>query len=149
MGYIYRGSQLCCDSCGTSQEVRKRKCPYMVTDERGLTLHYCSPSALCNACYAKYGGLRGLHGTDCRDGAKRAQQEYDDRRRGLANGEHIVRSAWGSWYETVPDEMVGVAFEDADGQRIYRLVPKAQYNPNEREWLSDYPDTLPWTDPPA
>jgi hypothetical protein len=81
MGYCfdYRG-RLVCDGCDIPGGVRKRKCPYRVTYGRsngGHTVPYCSPPALCADCYRKYGGLRGVHGERCREGAAASQAEHD------------------------------------------------------------------------
>lgn len=97
MGYCfdYRG-RMVCDGCGIAGGVRKRKCPYKVrysAHNGGGSAHYCSPPALCGDCYKKYGGLRGVHGDACRDGAaaSQAREDADDLR--AKSGDLALRSA--------------------------------------------------------
>lgn len=97
MGYCfdYRG-RLVCDGCGIAGGVRKRKCAYKVRVsvlDGGYSIPYCSPPALCAGCYKKHGGLRGVHGDRCRDGAaaSQAQADADDKR--YAEGDLRLRSA--------------------------------------------------------
>jgi hypothetical protein len=149
MGYCYDSAgRLVCDYCGTCGGVHKRLCPYVVTDERGHTMHYCKPPALCAACYNKHGGLRGIHGESCRSGSTKSQAAYDEQRARLASGDPIVRSAYGSWHESVPSGMTGLSFEDRDGQALYRLVPATQYH-NNGGWLSDFPEATEWVNHPG
>jgi hypothetical protein len=156
MGYSYgrngRGNMvLSCDGCGDLGGVRKRTCPYEVlTDSsRGprARLRYCYPPALCGGCYSACGGLRGVHGARCRDGAASSQEEYDARQAKLDAGELMVMAAWGDWQKGVPDGLVGVVFRGAD-QEAWRLVPEAAYEPGARPWLSDYPGAAGWEEHP-
>ncbi|TAL80702.1 MAG: hypothetical protein EPN77_19380 [Candidimonas sp.] len=42
--------------------------------------------------------------------------------------QYCVRTAWGSWHQSVPDGMVGVAgYRASDGTTKYFLVPKDEY----------------------
>lgn len=141
MGYAYtRTGGLCCDSCGTPG-ARKRKCPHTVTTD-GHTLPWCPAPALCAPCYARKGGLRGVHPERCREGAAAAQAEYDRIAERIAAGESQVKAAWGDWHAKVPTGLVGVLFVGAD-TRTYALVPQADYDPRARKFLSDYPDAQP------
>ena len=97
MGYCfdYRG-RLVCDGCGIAGGVRKRKCAYKVRAsvlDGGYSIPSCSPPALCSDFYKKYGGLRGVHGDACRDGAAASQDlaDADDKR--YAEGDLRLRSA--------------------------------------------------------
>lgn len=149
MGYGYDMSgRLCCDHCDRAGGVRKRKCPYTVTDERGRALPYCPPPALCADCYAKLGGLHGVHGEQCRAGAARNQARYNEIRRRLATGDAQVFSAWGEWHESVPAGLTGVIFEDKGGTVYPRLVPAEQYRTSGHRWLSEYPGAQFWPNSP-
>lgn len=150
MGYSYdMSNRLCCDNCGTSGGVRKRKCPHVVTTDsaRGprVAIHYCYPPALCNGCYRANGGLRGVHGQSCKDGAARSQAEYDVTEAKLAAGDLIVLAAWGDWQAKVPEGMCGVMFGKT-GVAVYRLVPHDSYQPRAKGFLSDYPEATAWED---
>ena len=97
MGYCfdYR-HRLCCDGCGKAGGVRKRKCAYRVRAsvlDGGYSIPYCSPPALCSDCYKKHGGLRGVHGDRCRDGAAASQAEADADDKRHAEGDLKLRSA--------------------------------------------------------
>lgn len=153
MGYCYEayGSRrLCCDKCGQPGGVRKRKCPYTVLGDslRGArqALPYCYPPALCAACYAALGGLRGLHGASCAEGAAASQAEADAIEAALDAGESLSIAAWGDWEPSVPTGMVGVAFSGRAGE-IYRLMAEADY-PNKRIALSAV-TTQTWANHPG
>jgi hypothetical protein len=149
MGYIHdEQGRLVCDNCGIAGGVSKRTCPHKVTNENGRVLSYCYPAALCSQCYRKLGGAKGVHGT-CAEGAARRQAEYDAVRAKLATGELQVCSAYGDWHEAVPEGLVGVCFIGASNETYYVLVRKADYDPNVRRWLSQYPDAQPWIDHPG
>lgn len=152
MGYGYAVSDsgryaLACDGgcgrAGSAQSVRKRPCPHKVSHD-GFKLPYCPAPALCSACYKRHGGLRGVHGENCREGAAASQAREDAKQAKLASGEKEVKAAWGSWQSNVPDGKVGIVVRAADGQESYHLVPAEQYNSGG--WLSDY-DNEPWSGP--
>lgn len=152
MGYSrdYRG-RLCCDRCGQGGGARKRTCPHTVlTDStRGprARLAYCYPPALCGPCYKAEGGLRGIHGQRCADGAATSQAEYDATEARLDAGEFQVLAAWGDWQDGVPEGRCGVLFGGRDGQ-VWKLVADGEYDPGpgRKPWLSDYPDATDWVD---
>lgn len=139
MGYCfdYRG-RLSCDSCGAAGGVRKRKCAYKVRSASHLgeahrgSLPYCPAPALCGACYKKHGGLRGVHGEICRDGAAASQAREDAIQARFDAGDQLARSAFGSWHEEVPKSKVGVIFSGG----AKRLVPEEIYDRGLR-WLSE------------
>jgi hypothetical protein len=136
MGYGYEahGSRrLVCDNCGHAGGVRKRKCPYKVTHD-GHALHYCYPPALCGDCYKKLGGLRGVHGEECHQGAANSQAQEDAKQAKLDAGDMRPTCAWGSWQENVPEGMVGVLYEGRDCKAFY-LLPKQAYE--SRPWFSE------------
>lgn len=150
-GYTETGRQaLACDQCGTVGGVRKRKCPYMVlTDSsRGprVKIHYCYPPALCGGCYKAAGGLRGVHGQQCADGAAQSQAEDDANQAKLDAGDLIVLAAWGDWQDKVPEGKTGVLFGAYGKTDTYRLVAAGDYNPRTKGFLSDYPDAIEWED---
>lgn len=140
MGYGYGPGGLACDGgcgrCGRAQGVRKRVCPYKVTHD-GYVLAWCPAPALCKDCYKRHGGLRGVHGQACRDGAAQAQREEDAKQAKLAGGDYKVNAAWGHWHDSVPEGKVGVLFEDKDGDQVYRLVEASEYVA-PYPWLSEY-----------
>lgn len=136
----------CCDGCGAVRGVRKRKCPYLVLGDSlrspsRFKMHYCSPPRYCAMCYSAAGGLRGVHGEQCREGAALSQAEYDARQVRLDAGDWHVVSASGDWRPDVPAGQVRVTFWTAGGpargERTL-LVPESEYNPTRRPWLSDY-----------
>ena len=146
MGYSFdfRG-RMCCDSCGNPGGVRRRTCPHRVRYHDGGSAPYCYPPALCSACYAKHGGLRGVHGERCRDGAGEAQVREDRIGAKLAAGEIQVRAAWGrggsepSRYGNVPPGQVMVACSD---DKRY-LVDAAEYDRRTRDnFLSEFPSAV-------
>lgn len=97
MGYSYGRtasgrSGLSCDSCGSVGQTRKRVCPYTVLSSsshsaKRFAVPYSPAPALCPACFKAEGGIRGVHGQDCKDGAAAAQVKaagVDRQRRLLA-----------------------------------------------------------------
>lgn len=56
----------------------------------------------CSGCYRADGGLRGIHGQVCADGAVRSQAEYDATQARLDAGEPMVLAARGDWSERTP-----------------------------------------------
>lgn len=146
MGYCfdYRG-RLVCDKCCRAGDVRRRKCPYKVDG-----LHYCYPPALCADCYKELGGLRGLHGDKCRDGAAASQARSDAEAARIADGDMQPAAAWGDWKEGVPDGMVGVLYRGADREAFY-LLPKDVYQPKSgpHPWFSEVAEIAEiWEDNP-
>lgn len=135
MGYCFdpRG-RIVCDSCGVSGGVRKRRCAYKVDG-----LPYCPAPALCGPCYSKHGGLRGVHGERCREGAAESQARSDADKAREAAGDRKVRSAYGSWHEDVPKGKVGVYY----GDDTYVLVDEAEYK-YPYPWLSELGTAEPW-----
>lgn len=156
MGYSYDfHNRLCCDKCGHSGGVRKRTCPYKVLGDslrtpggNRYTMNYCYPPALCAACYKQLGGLRGVHGDSCKEGAAKSQAEDDAIEAALDAGEMFVVSATGDWQEDVPEGMVLVTFwsrynpETRTRPEVKRLVAKDDYQPTARPRLSDYPTAI-------
>lgn len=146
MGYCfdYRG-RLVCDGCGISGGVRKRKCAYKVRVSRldgGHSIPYCSPPALCGPCYKKHGGLRGVHGDACRDGAAESQARHDADEARLASGDFKSQGAFGDWNELVPKGKVGLLFY-GQGDPFGVLVDKADYD-NRSVWFLDLKSYEPW-----
>ena len=147
MGYRYDDAgNLCCDRCGKSGGVRKRKCPYKVLGHSlngpRQWLPYCHPRALCGVCYTAMGGQTGVHG-ECRAAAVASQAADDEIERQLDAGESLTVEAFGDWEPTVPKGMVGLKFVSRAGL-FYRLMPEAEY-PNQRVALSSV-RTEPWTE---
>lgn len=143
MGYGYdtRG-RLACDGCGTTGGVRKRRCPYKVlTDSlrspRRFEVDYSPAPALCSECYKKHGGLRGVHGEACREGAAASQAEYDKVEAALDAGESFVIAAYGSWAEDVPKGQVKVLFKGRAGESSL-LMPEDLYEQRPTTTLSGY-----------
>jgi hypothetical protein len=108
---------------------------------------------LCSPCYARLGGLRGVHGDRCRDGAAQSQAQDDARKASMAAGEMFARSAFGDWKEGVPAGMAGVMFAGKDGEAWY-LVDGEAYTAVQRRSsagsipLSAFPDAQAWADNP-
>jgi hypothetical protein len=133
MGYSYSYSnRLCCDGCGVDRGVRKRKCPHKVVDYQDngqpyAAVSYCPAPALCSDCYKKHGGLRGLHGDSCKQGAANSQAQADAKRDAIAAGEMFVKAAWGQWHDSVPMDKVGLLYAGKEGE-VYILVPKDRYD---------------------
>ena len=50
----------------------------------------------------------------------------------VGEGEAIMRGAWGSWHERVPEGSIGVSVEYPDGREAYGLVPRAAYERAEQ-----------------
>lgn len=162
MGYSYGrdaagNSGLACDGCGAIVGTRKRVCPYTVTGSSLRTPHgrrpaplpYCPAPAYCPGCYAARGGLRGVHGESCRDGAASMQAADDAQELMLDAGELLVTSAVGSYPGSgIPEGMVSVTFSgryDAATRNVpevTRLVPAPDYDWRARPRLSDYPAAL-------
>lgn len=152
MGYSYGYTDsgrmaLSCDNCGNVGGVRKRTCPHKVTidSSRGPrhALSYCYPPAVCQPCYKTLGGLRGIHGQDCADGAAKSQAGYDAKQAKLDAGDLMVLAAWGDWKAGVPEGKTLVLFGHGHVFE-HRLVPDDSYHPNTKPFLSDYPDATPW-----
>lgn len=140
MGYCYHKTtgQLVCDCCGSAKGTKKRTCPHKVGN-----LPYCSPPALCPTCYQERGGEK-IHDR-CKVPAEARRREEDRRWEMLAAG-HLERStAWGDWHDNVPAGLVGVKFVGLKSEE-YRLLPEATYNAHQ--WLHEFADAQPWTNPP-
>jgi hypothetical protein len=149
MGYCYEayGSRrLVCDKCGHAGGVRRRKCKYKVVGDslrvpsgQRPVMHYCSPPALCGPCYKELGGLNGVHGDNCREGAAQSQLEADEIERRIHSGDMKAVAAWGDWQEGVDKGFVGVLYEgrydDGSIAKGYYLVPKEAYE--KSRWFSD------------
>lgn len=140
MGYCYDWkNRLCCDSCGASGGVRKRKCPRKVlTDShRSATRHelnYCYPAALCATCYQ--GEKATLH-ANCAEGAAKSQAEYDAKQARLDAGEHLLISGRGDWAEGVPAGYCEATFAaDHYADQVELIVPSALYERIRIEGLS-------------
>lgn len=143
MGYSYdQQRRLACDRCGSGGHTRKRKCPYTVTSSAahgGDTLPYCSPPALCPDCYRQEGGLRGVHGERCREGAANLQREEDAIQARLDKGDALVVARIGGPHSGYPHVQAGqvlVIFRDLARTETSLVVPDGQH---EAMWLSDYP----------
>ncbi|QBP33372.1 hypothetical protein SEA_BRUTONGASTER_158 [Gordonia phage BrutonGaster] len=146
MGYSFDYSgKLCCDNCGQSGGVRRRKCKYKVTLRNGGQLHYCPPPAYCAACYKLRGGLNGVHDDRCREGAEQSQAREDRRNALLDEGKHLVGAAWGSWDDRVPDGMVGVVFQNGASERWVLVDADAYRQRDDFTTLEDnFPDAVEW-----
>jgi hypothetical protein len=142
MGYCYDdGGKLCCDACGDSGQVRKRTCPYRVHYAEGGSLPYCSPSALCAACYHTHKAT--LH-ADCKAGAAKRTAEELERAAMLEAGQYERRTAWGDWHPFVPAGFVGLRFVNKAGKELYRLISTERYESITGQWLRDYPWAQEW-----
>jgi hypothetical protein len=149
MGYRYDDAgNLCCDRCGKSGGVRKRKCPYKVLG------HSLNGPAAVAALLPPAGPVWGLlhgHGRqnrctrECRAAAVAGQAADDEIERQLDAGESLPVEAFGDWEPTVPNGMAGLKFVSRTGV-FYRLMPEADY-PNRRVALSAN-RTEPWTEHP-
>jgi hypothetical protein len=140
MGYGYGRtasgrSALSCDNCGSLEGTRKRVCVYtvlMAADDNGRrhSLPYCPAPALCSACLKAEGGIRGVHGDSCRDGAAASQAGYDAEQAVLDSGAYLRRAAWGSGTHApgVPEGMVGVLFRNGAGEEDAFVMPTAAYH---------------------
>lgn len=147
MGYCYGWTEsgrqsLACDGCGNIGGVRKRRCPYKVRTDSLRSTHrfeidYCPAPAMCSACYKKHGGLRGVHGESCREGAAQSQAEEDKVEAGLDAGESFVIAAYGDWAEDVPEGQVKVLFKGRAGESTL-LLPKDLYDQRPTQTLSGY-----------
>lgn len=151
MGYVYRDGALVCDKC-SSKGAELRLCPFSVKEPNGQRLRYCSPSALCDGCFAEIGGNAVLH-AKCRQGARDSQAESDARGARLAAGEQFVSSALSgrSWY--VPAGLVGAEFRGLNGAQTWLLIPEADYRREYRAKglmlaVSDFPGAQVWEDDP-
>lgn len=132
MGYSYTRtssgrSALSCDGCGGTDGTRKRVCIYTVTSASQRqggprhTLPYCKAPALCSACLKDEGGIRGVHGDRCRDGAAASQAADDAEQALIDSGAYLRRSAC-----TTPDGMVEVLFR-GPGDDLVLLMSKSVY----------------------
>ncbi len=141
-GYGARGRLvLACDSCGKTGGVRKRTCPYKVTGtslrsptRTRWSLPYCPAPALCADCYKNHGGLRGVHGDSCKNGAAAYQARYDAEQARLESGDSQVTTRYGSWAEGVPDGHVKVVYRSLDGRETVKILPKGV---SDADWLSE------------
>jgi len=142
MGYLYGpAGELRCGICAADGAV-KRLCPYKVDG-----LRYCIPQAMCSRCYREAGGLRGVHGDKCRDGAAAAQAGADADRAALAAGDLKVES-FGFSHPSVPDGMYGVLFSGPAGKE-WRLVYRKQFHGTSRRTMTAFPDAQPWAGHPS
>jgi hypothetical protein len=141
MGYSYGRGGLCCDKCGGEGSTRKRHCRYQVTSKGVQPLPYCYPPALCPPCYAAEGGMAGVHGARCKDGAAAAQRADDVVVARLKAGEYQVAAAWGDWDKDTPAGMVRVIARTWGGGEAQFVMPAADYKSGG--FVSDYPAAVP------
>ena len=115
MGYSYTMSGLlCCDNCGASGGVRKRRCPF----------GYCPAAALCVACNRAYPQTRDVHRVQgCEEGHRQfvARERYVAEL--LAKGQAVRCSALGQ-----PHGRVHVLFRRADGTTEGRYMASDTYD---------------------
>jgi hypothetical protein len=147
MGYGYGWTEtgrmaLACDNCGTVGGVRKRTCPYEVTSSSHrssgrYSMPYCPAPALCAGCYKANGGLRGVHGQSCAEGAASMQATEDAVEAALDAGDLLVAAAWGDWAEGVEPRYVKVKFTGR-GAEAELHMPEAMYDPGAVKRLSEY-----------
>jgi len=119
MGYVYEknwktGRQmLCCDSCGTTEKVKKFRCPF----------GYCPAPALCPACAVehkvRHKATHIAKGCDVRSARIKNDQE---RRSELMSAGKLVRYA----ATRHGAKGVKVLFKNAARERAY-WMPKAVY----------------------
>jgi hypothetical protein len=143
MGYSYdMQRRLCCDNCGQSGGVRKRKCPAVVvshsTTAHGvrLTTPYCPPPAVCAACWPE---VRNQVHITCEQGAALSQRREDAIQVRIDAGDALVTCAEGHSRYTrwVPAGMVGV-YVNHTNERY--LIDEAEYAArNGRAFISDFP----------
>jgi len=114
MGYCYEGKKLCCDVCGCTGGVRKRKCPY----------GYCQSPAVCGGCWKTY---RVKFHSHCDEHCRAAKALYDAERvveqALLEEGHYVRRSAVRD--HNAPEDWeyaVKVWFRNKDGiEEVYRM----------------------------
>ena len=141
MGYGYDSNRrLVCDHCGTSGGVRRRKCPYTVSSasrpgDRAHSLPYCPAPALCAPCYLSLGGLRGVHGDSCAEGARASQDREDAKQARLATGDYHVVCRYGTW-EDMPKTHIRAVYQNRRGGQVWVTIP-AEYS--RVDWLRDLP----------
>ena len=157
MGYSYGRSAsgrmaLSCDHCGVVGGVRKRRCPFKVSDSglrsKGVrhTVSYCPAPAYCDKCFSANGKTKGIH-EFCEAPAKAAQAKYDAERAKLEAGELHVVSAFGDWCASVALGYVGVVFSSLWGTEVFAQVEEGEYSASQKPWLSDYEFVKGWTGP--
>lgn len=139
MGYSYGRTSsgryaLACDNCGTTDRVRKRKCPYTVltdsirsTNGQRHRLPYCPAPALCGSCLKQLGGSRKLH-EHCAAPAAASQVEYDAAEAIWLSGEPVVVSA----IRTGDNTWTKVTFHqrrtDGASEELTRYIPADDYS---------------------
>ena len=132
---------LCCEVCGASGGVRRKRCPYVVrgSSERSPegqrhTLPYCSASALCSSCTVSHRA--------CRELAAEKQLGEDARQVRLDHGEHVVVCRRGDWADGVATGYVECTF----GGRVWGGDVVVVDLPNMAaalyDWLEDIPAHL-------
>lgn len=139
MGYSYELAdtgryRLCCDSCGCSGGVVKRKCPHRVfyPGESPKGLPYCPAPALCAQCNRKH---RGMH-DKCKESARQRQAVINADHARLQAGDSKSVCRCGDWKEGVPAGCIETTFRDKDGLETILIHPAE----NSKDWLQDMPD---------
>ena len=116
MGYLYRGSNLVCESCGDTNAT-KHKCPF----------GWCRPTALCQNCWSEHKGKwRQLH-VDA--GCEANSEEYNEKAKHeaeiLRNGRYLRCAALTS---KRPDKKVKVFFRGQAGDEKAFFMTKEAYH---------------------
>lgn len=140
MGYSYGAGGLACDGCGRTGHTRKRKCPYTVTSRGVQSLPYCPAPALCPPCYQASGGLHGVHGQACKDGAAASQAADDALVARLKAGGYEVAAAFGDWDKDTPAGMVRVIARSWGGDERQYVMPAGDYR--HGGFVDDYPSAV-------
>lgn len=113
MGYTYENGRLCCDNCGKSGGVRRRKCTY----------GWCPPPAVCPDCWK--GGVRDkerrFHEERCKAPAAAYAAKERERQKLLVAGHYLRASACST------SDGVLVTFRNCDGDEREYLMHRDTY----------------------
>lgn len=143
MGHCYnRDGAILCDGCGSSAGVKKRKCPEIVDG-----LPWCTPHALCEACFEKCGGTKGLH-AKCKEPAEYSRQKSKADAARIEAGDSLLATAWGDWHGLVSHGKVGLRFVGKGGVETFLLVSKEDHDAIRKQgklFMSDFQAVAePW-----
>lgn len=142
-----------CDHCGKSGGTKIYECIYKVYDAgdrsngQRFGLPYCMAPSLCRGCFNELGGIHGVHGERCREGAAESQRRDDEVRARLERGDRIVHCAWGDWHDDVPEGYVGIVGWSLTAGESYHLVPTDQYQNRSGDNFVENYEIHPWLGP--
>jgi hypothetical protein len=140
MGYCYQGGLLCCDVCGNTGGVRKKRCPH----------GWCQPVAVCPTCNQKpefKAKWKTAH-VACKTSSEKYAAEQAREQELLNQGKAVLCSAL-----STDDNRVHALFRFKDGTTVGRFMSHEAYaaidHNNGPVTIESYEASFPLEEAPA